>query len=275
MKNTDEKGKFLGKYHTEYKDTYDKTLLVGLPRAGRREGYTKMYGYDIWTAFEFSFLLPNGLPYFGVLRTATPCNSEKFFESKSYKLYLNSFNNSVFNSVEDAIKTVEQDLSEITESKVTAQIMTSLKEDVLTTLEQLFPNIEIQDYVYNCSLLKSIPSTEETQKVLVSNLLRSNCEITNQPDWGRVTVSYIPDKLEIDPESLLKYIVSYRKHQEFHEPTCERIYQDVFNLIKPKKLAVTCHYTRRGGIDINPVRISSELYDGIWFINLLPKTIHQ
>jgi 7-cyano-7-deazaguanine reductase len=114
---------------------------------------------------------------------------------------------------------------------------------------------------------------------LFSNLLRSNCEITNQPDWASILIQYTGYNV-IDRESLLRYIVSYRKHQEFHEPTCERIYQDLFHVLQPKNLTVVCQYTRRGGIDINPIRTNDTAFysnskeiEGL--IQDLPKLIQQ
>lgn len=252
----------LGNGDTEYKSSYDKTLLVPIPREERRKGYTKMYGTDIWTAFEFSTLLSTGLPIYKVLRIYNSCDSNNIFESKSLKLYLNSFNNTKFDSLEDALKLIETDLTELTGKFVKVEVVERFRDDfhvVTPLLEEGFPETIIVDYTYNPSLLKTIPkelvpSSQLLQTSCHSNLLRSNCEITNQPDWANIYISYVPNEVYIDPESLLQYIVSYRNHQEFHEPTCERIYQDLLKALNPKELKVVCQYTRRGGIDINPVR---------------------
>jgi len=134
----------------------------------------------------------------------------------------------------------------------------------------------IKEYQYNPKLLKTKESKPGRVELveLYSDLLRSNCEITNQPDWGRVFVKYEPGEKEVTYESLLEYIVSIRTHQAFHEPTCEMIYNDLFELLKPKKLLVLCQYTRRGGIDINPVRFTHSDLLSLDLINL-PKLIQQ
>lgn len=271
----------LGKTDTEYKSTYDRTLLVPILRSERRKGYTQMFGVDIWTAFEFSFLLPSGLPVFKVLRITNDCNSENIFESKSLKLYLNSFNNTVFDSLEKAISLIEQDLTAIANKQVSVEVIESFeqKRDFFV-LENEYPNVTIENYNYDFSLLKTVNITKEEKESLInvsleSNLLRSNCEITNQPDWGRVQVHYEPNELLIDNESLLKYIVSYRNHQEFHEPTCERIFQDLLKVLNPLSLTVTCQYTRRGGIDINPIRTTNSFFNSEDYIKNLPKLIQQ
>lgn len=255
----------LGKSDTEYKSSYDKSLLVPIPREERRLGYKPMNGVDIWTAFEFSTLLNTGLPVYKVLRIYNDADSENIFESKSLKLYLNSFNNSKFESIEEAIGLIEKDLTELTKKSVKVEIVEQFSEPDknIPVLEDLFPKTKIEDYTYNSELLTLVKGSLITSKISYqSNLLRSNCEITNQPDWANIYISYVPNKVHLEPESLLRYIVSYRNHQEFHEPTCERIYQDLLKILDPKDLIVVCQYTRRGGIDINPVRSMNPLTEG-------------
>lgn len=252
-------GWVLGNTDTKYESTYDKSKLIGMSRTmgDRRKGFKPMSGFDIWTAFEFSFLKPSGLPFFGVIRVAVDCNTPNFFESKSFKLYLNTFNNTVFESVEEAIKVVETDLKEVTQGNVFVWLVEEFPESYLNIgLEKTYPNVVCKDYTYNKSLLVA-PDLEEDEVIYQcfnTNLLRSNCEITNQPDWATVCVDYEGRSKVINEQSFLQYIVSYRNHQEFHEPTCERIFQDLLEVTDASELEVACMYTRRGGIDINPIR---------------------
>lgn len=265
----------LGKKVT-YKDQYDPSILFPINREERRKGYVKMYGKDVWTCFEVSYLLPNGLPQFMVLRITNPADSVNIFESKSLKLYLNSFNNTVFNSEKDVLVTIKKDLDQLTGGDCKVEKITEFKElyEEVEYVENIIgDSININEYNYNPGLLEveCISSNENNfDYVLKSNLLRSNCEITNQPDWGTITV-HIKSKKLLSKSSFLKYIVSYRRHQEFHEPTCERIFQDLYKLLEPEYLTVLCQYTRRGGIDINPFRSLTKEYEEPIF----NKTIHQ
>lgn len=247
----------LGK-ETTYRDTYTTETLFPINRKERREGYTKMYGVDIWTAYEFSFLLPTGLPQYHVLRIHNICSSENIFESKGLKLYLNSFNNTIFFSLRAALDTIEKDLSLLSGKPVFVEEVLFFPTDTYASFDNLDLQFkgEINQYNYDSNLLKTIPG--ESHDYILSNLLRSNCEITGQPDWGRVVIEYSAES-HLDRNSLLKYIVSYRNHREFHEPTCERIYQDLYRVLNPNYLFVMCQYTRRGGIDINPIRCSEDI----------------
>ena len=255
---------------TEYKDKYDSSLLVAINRDERRQGYQKMYGFDVWRCYEFSFLLPSGVPEYYVLEITNVSNSVNIFESKSLKLYLNSFNNTVFESIDKCLYAIRHDLFQLAGEYVKVEVVESFTDEKFyrnsIKLEGNLDDLVINEFNYNKDLLKGTDILIEEE--LHTDLLRSNCEITNQPDWGRLYISYKGKKLKRD--DLLKYIVSYRKHQEFHEPTCERIYQDIYNLIKPDYLLVICQYTRRGGIDINPVRCNRP----IPFLNL-PKLKQQ
>lgn len=262
----------LGKKVT-YKDQYDSSILFPINREERRNGYVKMYGKDVWTCFEVSYLLPSGLPQFCVLRITNPADSVNIFESKSLKLYLNSFNNTVFENEEVVLQTIKRDLDNLTGGNCTVEKVNSFPEaeEDVTFVENQIGNITIDCYEYNPELLEIESNENDTiEYVYKSNLLRSNCEITNQPDWGTITIRVRSKKL-LSKESFLKYIVSYRKHQEFHEPTCERIFQDLNNILEPEYLTVLCQYTRRGGIDINPFRSLTEEYLEPTF----NKTIHQ
>lgn len=239
---------------TEYKSHYDNSLLFPINRQERRKNYVHMFGEDIWTCYEFSYLLLNSLPQYHVIRISNPVNSVNIFESKSLKLYLNSFNNTRFNNLEEAIKTIESDLTNLTTSIIKVEVIKEFSNDWMSEnsylLDDMF-KLDIKTHDYDKSILEVI--NRKNSASYVSNLLRSNCEITNQPDWARIYISYEADKM-VTPESLLRYIISYRNHQEFHEPTCERIFQDLYQLLEPLYLTVICQYTRRGGIDINPIR---------------------
>jgi 7-cyano-7-deazaguanine reductase len=275
----------LGSNKTEYIDIYNPDLLEAIEREPRRVGYiAPMNGYDIWTAFEFSYLKPNGLPDFCVLRIYNPASSKYIFESKSLKLYLNSFNNTRFENRLAAMAEVKETLSRFVGSEVTVMEVSYFKNEHpyhynSTCLESVFcdpTDIYIDKYEYDKSLLKLNMSSTLTNFIFHSNLLRSNCEKTKQPDYARVLIRYEKKEKTIDMRSLLKYIVSYRKHQEFHEPTCERIYNDLFEILEPKVLTVICQYTRRGGIDINIVRSTdARVNDPLNTILNLPKLIQQ
>ena len=270
----------LGK-RVEYKDQYDKSLLVPINRAERRTEYKhKMIGEDIWTAFEVSFLNLLGQPEYYVLRISNPADSINIFESKSFKLYLNSFNNTKFKNLEGVKSIIQRDLSELAGGTVKVTSIKKFRDNIKSfdkykDLLKLCSKVKVDEYTYNPKLLKTFGFETETK--FYTDLLRTNCEITNQPDWGRLIISYEPNKSFLDLESFFKYIISYRKRQEFHEPTCERIYQDLTNLLEPKELIVICQYTRRGGIDINPVRSSSQIYltRNIGDLQNLPKILQQ
>lgn len=273
--------KALGNSKVDYTDKYDPSQLEAIEREPRRGGYkAPMNGADIWTAFEVSFLLPNGMPCFKVLRLEVPANSKFIFESKSFKLYLNSFNNTTLESVDVLIGMIKQDLYMLTKAEVKVKEVKTFKKgrelySILTgCLENICRNVKIDTYTYNPAFLQIFKATNKGIQEYYTDILRSNCEITNQPDWARVLIKYQADKNDVLPEHILQYIASFRNHQEFHEPTAERIYNDLYERLEPKKLLVVCQYTRRGGIDINPIRfthkdlLTGEMID-------LPKILQQ
>lgn len=261
-----------------YSSQYDPTQLEFIPRAPRRKDYTApMYGVDIWTCYEVSFLTMEGVPQFHVLRIVNPANSENIFESKSLKLYLNSFNNTRFENLSDVIERIKLDLSISVGATVdVVELKTFCYIDNIVGIDFLSLGMTMNEYKYNPNLLEaSIWKSSDICKVTFSSdLLKTNCEITNQPDWATVIVSYWSKK-ELDQKSFLKYIVSYRDHQEFHEPTCERIYNDLYKLLEPEFLTVVCQYTRRGGIDINPIRTTDPTLILKQLPFTLPKRLHQ
>ena len=252
---------------TEYASQYDRTLLQPVPRALNRNGLgitqnqPFIIGADIWTAYEISWLNEKGLPQVAIADIYLDYQSQNLIESKSFKLYLNSFNQSKFTDFNAVQQTMQRDLSECAQGDVKvrlnpvavydSQIIDHLQGDCID--EQ---NIEITSYEFNADWLKDCVSDEIVEEKLVSHLLKSNCLITNQPDWGTLHIHYVGKK--INHEKLLRYVVSFRQHNEFHEQCVERIFCDLMHYAKPEKLTVYARYTRRGGLDINPFRSNFE-----------------
>lgn len=252
---------------TEYASQYDRTLLQPVPRALNRDGLgitqnqPFTIGADIWTAYEISWLNEKGLPQVAIADIYLDYQSQNLIESKSFKLYLNSFNQSKFADFNAVQQTMQRDLSECAQGDVKvrlnpmavydAQKINHLQGDCID--EQ---DIEISSYEFNANWLKDCVSNEIVEEKLVSHLLKSNCLITNQPDWGTLHIHYVGKK--INHEKLLRYVVSFRQHNEFHEQCVERIFCDLMHYAKPEKLTVYARYTRRGGLDINPFRSNFE-----------------
>ena len=252
---------------TEYASQYDRTLLQPVPRALNRDGLgitqnqPFTIGADIWTAYEISWLNEKGLPQVAIADIYLDYQSQNLIESKSFKLYLNSFNQSKFADFNAVQQTMQRDLSECAQGDVKVRLnsvavydsqkINHLQGDCID--EQ---DIEITSYEFNADWLKDCVSDEIVEEKLVSHLLKSNCLITNQPDWGTLHIHYIGKK--IDHEKLLRYVVSFRQHNEFHEQCVERIFCDLMHYAKPEKLTVYARYTRRGGLDINPFRSNFE-----------------
>lgn len=252
---------------TEYKAEYDRTLLQPVPRALNRDGlgitaqqpFTQ--GCDIWTAYEISWLNPKGLPQVAIADVEIDFRSENLIESKSFKLYLNSFNQTKFSTFDEVQRIMQQDLSECAKGDVKVRLnplafynarpIAQLQGECID--EQ---DIEIDDYGFNAAILENSVNENTVEETLVSHLLKSNCLITSQPDWGSVQIHYIGK--QIDREKLLRYLVSFRQHNEFHEQCVERIFCDLMTFAKPEKLSVYARYTRRGGLDINPFRSNFE-----------------
>ncbi|HQN93586.1 MAG TPA: NADPH-dependent 7-cyano-7-deazaguanine reductase QueF, partial [Prolixibacteraceae bacterium] len=222
-------------------------------------------GVDVWHAYEFSFLTDKGSPVVGLLKIVYPCNNESLVESKSLKLYLNSFNMDRFGETrKEGISTVTQiigkDLSELLKCEVAVSYFdhnTELSEpdfNNFTILEEMagFDNISCNQYTESPGLLEKSGTTNEIK--WGTHLLRSNCKITHQPDWGSLFIEMNGKQLPT-PESFLKYIVSLRNENHFHEEICEMVFKRLIDVFAPEKLMIACMYTRRGGIDINPVRV--------------------
>ncbi len=253
----------LGK-STVYPDKYQPELLVGIPRQDNRrilgisDDELPFTGADIWNAYEISCLDVLGRPRNFIGRFIFPVQSECLIESKSLKLYLNSLNQDCFESAQALSETICNDLSDIVQCSV--EVGLELPGDVSlpelpagTCLDDL--QLEIQDYQVSAELLKSsneLLYEEIVEEVLYTNLFRSNCPITNQPDWATVTICYHGKR--IPRENLLKYLVSYRQHNDYHENCVERIFCDLKGTYMPQSLTVEANFLRRGGLDINPVR---------------------
>lgn len=259
----------LGKAYS-YIDQYDASLLFPLPRADKRgelgiAGDPPFFGADLWTAFELSWLNPRGKPQLALAHFMVPCESPNIIESKSFKLYLNSFNNTVFADSDAVLAALRKDVSEALwrGAPVQGSVGLRLIAPELFDREPMYEldglsldrlDIECSRYTPAPDLLRVTTGEAPVGEVLVSNLLKSNCLVTGQPDWGSVQISYTGDA--IDQEGLLQYLVSFRNHNEFHEQCVERIFMDIWTRCKPIKLSVYARYTRRGGLDINPFRTS-------------------
>lgn len=248
----------------------NSSLLKPIPRKIDRQNIgwdmknIPFSGVDIWNCYEFSFLEKSGLPFAGILRIEYPADTKFLIESKSLKWYLNSFNMAVFDNYNEVKKIIENDLKSVLHSANIKLIITTYEDfnqkfnlpKKFKCIDELKPKNPFQ-YEVNPDLLQPLPcqSFVGQEYFLMSNLLRSNCPITGQPDWGTVYIYYLANKKQITENSLLQYVVSYRNHNEFHEECCERILFHLINKIQPKKIVVLCKYNRRGGIDINPLRV--------------------
>jgi 7-cyano-7-deazaguanine reductase len=249
---------------SNYADQYDASLLFPIPRFDKRAeiGVTNsmpFFGADMWTAYEVSWLNARGKPQVALAQIAVPCESLNIVESKSFKLYLNSFNGSVFADFDAVAQTLKRDLGAAVGAAVSVRLLKPEVFDVQAiheldglSLDRL--DIDCNRYTPAPEFLKLEVEEIPVSEVLVSHLLKSNCLVTGQPDWASVQISY--SGRAINQEGLLQYLVSYRNHNEFHEQCVERIFMDIWTRCKPMRLSVYARYTRRGGLDINPYRTS-------------------
>lgn len=253
-----------------YADQYDASLLFPLPREPKRieigiKGSLPFLGADLWTAFELSWLNLRGKPQVALAHITIPCESTHIVESKSFKLYLNSFNNTRFESADAVRDRIRKDVGAAIWQGGAVQSSPGVR----LLLPELFDcepvqeldglsidrlDVECTRYEPAPDLLTAAFGEKPVEETLVSDLLKSNCLVTGQPDWGSVQIRYSGP--QIDQGGLLQYIVSFRNHNEFHEQCVERIYSDIMTRCKPAKLMVYARYTRRGGLDINPWRSS-------------------
>ncbi|MFM7330308.1 MAG: NADPH-dependent 7-cyano-7-deazaguanine reductase QueF [Brachymonas sp.] len=257
-----------------YVDHYDPSLLFPIARQVKRSeigitGALPFMGADLWTAYELSWLNSRGKPQVAIAHITIACESPCIAESKSVKLYFNSFNNTRFEGADHGLALVREaialDIGAATSGKprgesrvgvklVSADLFETEKVQELDGLLLDRLDVECTYYQPAPALLTAAFDEQPVSETLVSHLLKSNCLVTNQPDWASVQISYTGP--QIDQGGLLQYIVSFRNHNEFHEQCVERIYADIWQLCKPTKLSVYARYTRRGGVDINPFRTS-------------------
>jgi 7-cyano-7-deazaguanine reductase len=253
-----------------YADQYDAALLFPIARAAKRlelglAGTPPFFGADLWTAFELSWLNPRGKPQVALAHFTVPCETPNIVESKSLKLYLNSFNKTRCADATEVQARLRADISEAAWRGAAQPAVVGVK----LLLPELFDrepvheldglsldrlDIECSRYTPAPELLSADFDEPLVSEVLTSNLLKSNCLVTGQPDWGSVQISYSGP--QINQEGLLQYLVSFRNHNEFHEQCVERIFMDIWTRCKPVKLTVYARYTRRGGLDISPFRTS-------------------
>jgi len=245
-----------------YVTQYDPSLLFPIARQGKRDelglsGTLPFFGMDIWNAYELSWLNMRGKPQVAIARFMVPADSPNIIESKSLKLYLNSFNQTKLGGTEALLELLRADLSagfgspvQIALSSPDTFDKTTMAELPGMSLDRL--DIEVDDYAPDATRLRAHHDEAPIEETLVSHLLKSNCLVTGQPDWASVQIQYVG--APIDHEGLLRYIIGFREHHEFHEQCVERIFTDILRQCKPQKLAVYARYTRRGGLDINPWR---------------------
>ena len=256
----------LGK-QVDYEFEYNPDLLQGVPRSLSRDTLNlagsglPFDGIDTWTGYELSWLNLKGKPNVAILECHVPITSKNLIESKSFKLYLNSFNQTKFASAEDVRQVLQGDLSACAGEPVEVKLILPEQFSSLqfqefngTLLDSL--DVEIDQYSPNTQYLTVAKNETGVQETLVSHLLKSNCLITSQPDWASIQIRY--EGKAIEHEGLLKYLISFRQHNEFHEQCVERIYNDIMQHCQPDKLTVCARYTRRGGLDINPFRSNYE-----------------
>jgi 7-cyano-7-deazaguanine reductase len=258
---------------TSYCSEYNPDLLQAVPRSLNRDGLAistanlPFVGEDVWYGYELSWLNNHGKPIVAVAEFRFPCTSTNIVESKSFKLYLNSFNQSRFSSWQEVEQCMIKDLSKTCQSTASVKLFPVDNCPALNINSQIFTgnitciddiDLDIKNYQLNANLLINAQNLKETvlNETLVSHLLKSNCLITNQPDWASIYIQYSGNK--ISSNALLAYLISFRQHNEFHEQCVERIYCDIKKHCQVSDLTVFARYTRRGGLDINPYRSSSK-----------------
>lgn len=257
----------LGK-QSHYPALYDASVLFAIEREvkwselGLKNSNLPWQGQDIWTAYELSWLLPAGKPVVAMAEIRVPADSPNIIESKSFKLYLNSFNQSCFADAAEVSAIMRRDLSAIAGADVSVRIL-EVAEAAKEGLSQLpgacIDDLDVAVSTYagaDPALLAAVPEAHHEQQ-LHSHLLRSLCPVTRQPDWGSVAVEYSGER-RLQPETFLQYLVSFREHEDFHEQCVERIFLDLYRLLEPDSLSVQARYLRRGGLDINPCRSTHE-----------------
>ncbi|ENY73086.1 NADPH-dependent 7-cyano-7-deazaguanine reductase QueF [Aeromonas diversa] len=250
---------------SDYISSYTPSLLQPVPRSLNRDDLAlsdplPFQGEDIWTLYELSWLDGKGKPVVALGEARIPATSANLIESKSFKLYLNSFNQTRCESLAAVQALLEQDLGACAGAPVSVTLwrldeapatIATLPGECIDDLD-----IEVNDYHFDTRWLEGAADGDEVEETLHSHLLKSNCLVTSQPDWGSVVIHYRGPR--IDREKLLRYLISFRQHNEFHEQCVERIFTDLKSLCGCQRLTVYARYTRRGGLDINPYRSDFE-----------------
>ena len=250
---------------SEYPTEYSPGLLYPIPRSQAREllGYstaTQWYGVDLWNCYEFSWLNDKGLPRVAILQLQVPISSESIVESKSLKLYLNSFAQTHFAEVAQVREALDRDLAQAFGAPINTVLQTTAEQalQVITPAGNSLDGlaVEVDTYQHDIGLLGTTQPGKPVTQTWSTDLFRSLCPVTSQPDWASLQIDYAGPAFE--PGALLRYLVSYRNHQAFHEATIEQIYLEILSTYRPTKLAVNGRFLRRGGIDINPFRSSHD-----------------
>ncbi len=252
---------------SRYAEQYDPTLLFPIARSLAREAIgigaqLPFFGTDIWNAYELSWLNARGKPQIAIATFYVPAESPNIVESKSFKLYLGSFAQTRIESIDALRETLKRDVSAACGASVSVRLATptefgKLELDEFDGLSLDRLDLETDVYEPQPSLLSAAFDEAPVEETLFSNLLKSNCPVTGQPDWGSVQLHYVGP--QIDQAGLLRYIISYRNHTGFHEQCVERMFVDILRECRPVKLAIYARYTRRGGLDINPFRTNFNL----------------
>jgi 7-cyano-7-deazaguanine reductase len=245
-----------------YQTQYTPDLLFPIPRQQKRDelglsGTLPFFGVDIWNAYEISWLNLRGKPQVAIATFTVPADSPNIVESKSFKLYLNSFNQTRLADSDALVALLRADLSRGFGAPVHIVLIpqegfVNVKMGELDGLLLDRLDIEVDSFTPTPALLSASLGEAPVEETLVSHLLKSNCLVTGQPDWASVQIHYVGP--QIGQEGLLKYLIGFREHNEFHEQCVERIFMDIYRQCAPQKLAVYARYTRRGGLDINPWR---------------------
>ncbi|PKQ80975.1 NADPH-dependent 7-cyano-7-deazaguanine reductase QueF [Aeromonas sobria] len=249
----------------DYISQYTPSLLQPVPRSLNRDDLQlgdalPFSGCDVWTLYELSWLNAKGKPMVALGEVTIPATSANLIESKSFKLYLNSFNQTRCDSIDAVAAMLTKDLSVCAGEtvKVTLFPLDQAPHQIALLPGECIDeqDIEVDNYQFDAALLQGAAGSEQVEETLHSHLLKSNCLVTSQPDWGSVVIRYKGPKL--DREKLLRYLISFRQHNEFHEQCIERIFIDLKHYCQPAQLTVYARYTRRGGLDINPFRSDFE-----------------
>ena len=251
----------LGK-KVDYQDQYDASLLFPIARQQKRdeigvaESALPFAGVDLWTGYEVSWLNARGKPQVAIATFRIPADSPRLIESKSFKLYLNSYNQTRIANWQQVAAQLELDLSNAAGGKVQVSLRSPAdfgRERIVELAGDCIDELDIEVSSYApCPEALRADTANIVNETLTSQLLKSNCLVTGQPDWGSVQISYTGP--QIDRETLLRYLIGFRQHNEFHEQCVERIFVDVLRACAPSRLTVYARYTRRGGLDINPWR---------------------